>query len=721
MPQAERGLAATPVAQPIMQLEPPRAARWLYRPWLAVIIGCACYINSLPNGFVYDDLSQVAENAAVRSVTNVRAIWLGGWSNAYSGEEARMHPNPDLLYRPLTAFTLALNSSLHGLWAPGFRAVNIALHGLACFLVWEFLRRLLGDRSLATWGALLFAVHPVHVEAVAYIVGRAEVLATVFTLVGLLVLVPRDKLSDAGRALRAMPLFFLALLSKETAVSYIPVALVVLHAVRQRTPRRGGRWWGMHAVYLLIPLLVYLPLRFWALGGHFMRQRPFRLLNPLVDAPMPARLLMPFEVLGHYVRLLLFPVHLSADYGYEVFNPRAGANAMTLLGLVAAAGLLAALVGYLRTGGYWRRLAVCAALFVASYALFSNTLLLIGVSVAERLMYWPSVAACGLLAGLALAVGQRLRDSQSRWAQIVLRLGTVAGVLFLATLAGRTVFRNSDWRNAMRLFTHDAEVYPESAVLNASAASEYVDLALHTDDRAARKNALERADQYAAQGDILSALGQAEPALEHTRYAVQLNPRDPMLRAKLGRRLFQAGQFAQALPYLEEEVKAAPNDRTVLTILGEAQLKLDRPREALPYLDKAVSIAPDDRAALILLGDTLLKLNEIERAIPVLKKVAAQPPGEVRTCAVLTKLLLKRDPPAALHYAQRACELTPRDLGTRLLLADALVANGRAEEGIRLYGEALDRMPAEHPLRRQVEERLKALKAATSQPRSETP
>jgi protein O-mannosyl-transferase len=737
MPGVERGVTATRVAEAAVQAEPRVTAwRWFQQPWLPALVGSALYLNSLPNEFVYDDFSQVAENPSIRSVTNFQAIWLGGWTRVYSDEEARMHPNPDLLYRPLSAFSLAMNYGLHGLWPAGFRAVNIALHGLACLLVWEFLRRLFGDASLATWGALLFAVHPVHVEAVAYIVGRAEVLATVFTLLGLLVLVPRDQPSGASRAVRAMPLFFLALLSKETAISYVPVALIMLYVYRERTPARGPRWWGIHTACLLIPVLVYLPLRFLALGGRFMRAAPFQMLNPIVNADMPTRLLMPFEVLGHYTRLLLFPVRLSADYGYEVFNPRAGANAMTLLGLVVAAGLLVALLGHMRPDGSWRRVAICAALFVASYALFSNTLILIGVSVAERVMYWPSVAASGLLAGLALAVWQRLHTGRNDWTRIVPRLGTVAGMFFLVALAGRTALRNSDWRNAMRLFTHDAESFPESAQLNASAATECVDLALHTDDPAARRQAFESADQYAARAlqhypahwgfqlmrsDILSSLGQAEAALSHIRQAVQLNPRDAMLRAKLGRRLFQAGQYAEALPYLEEGVQTAPNDWTALTILGEAQLKLARPGEALRHLENAVKLAPDNGAALTLLGDALLKLNEVERAIPVLEKAAAQGPGDVRICAALAKLLAERDPAAALRYAQRASELAPRDPGTRLLLADALIANGRTADGIELYREVLERLPADHPLRPQIESRLQAIRGASSRPSLDAP
>jgi len=711
------------------------AAAWLHRAWLPVVVGCACFLNSLPNSFVYDDVPQVVENPVIRSITNFHAIWLGGWTNTYSGAEARMHPNPDLLYRPFTVFTLALGHSLHGLWAPGFRLVNIALHGLTCFLIWEFLRRLFEDRSLATWGALLFAVHPVHVEAVAYIVGRAEVLATIFSLLGLLVLVPKNGPSDTGRAWRAMPLFFLALLSKETAVSYVPMALIVLHACRGRTPIRGVRWWGVHALCLLLPLLIYLPLRVWALGGAFMRA-PAALLNPIVNAEMPARLLMPFEVLGHYVRLLLFPLHLSADYGYQVFDPRADANGMTLLGLAAAAGLVAALLGYLRAGEHWRRLAVCAALFIAAYALFSNSLLLIGVSVAERLMYWPSVAACGLLAALALALERRCGASVTRASPAVSRFAAVAAVLVLAAFATRTVIRNTDWYSALRLATHDAACYPQSAALNAGAAMQYIDVASQTDDPVARRQNLERADEYAARAlqhypvhwgyhlmrsDILSSLGQADVALHHIRQAVQLNPRETLLRRALTRRLFQAGQFAETLPYLEDEAAASPDDYVVLTLLGEAHLKLGRSREALPYLKHALSIAPDDRAALLLMSEALLKLNELEQAVPLLEKLAAVTPHEVRPPAILAKLLVQRDPPAALRYAQQAHALLPQDPETALLLADALIATGRSDEGLSLYVQTLDRLSAEHPLRRPVESRLETLRAATTQPSADRP
>jgi len=221
--------------------------------------------------------------------------------------------------------------------------------------------------------------------------------------------------------------------------------------------------------------------------------------------------------------------------------------------------------------------------------------------------------------------------------------------------------------------------------------------------------------------DILSLLGQADMALHHIRQAVQLNPGETLLRRRLGRRLFQAGQFAEALPYLEEEAALAPDDYVVLTMLGEAHLKLGRSREARPHLKNALRIAPDDRAPLLLMSEALLKLNELEQAVPVLEKLAAVAPHEVRPPAVLAKLLVQRDPPAALRYAQQAHALLPQDPETALLLADALIATGRSDEGLSLYVQTLDRLSPEHPLRRPVESRLETLRAATTQPSADRP
>ena len=293
-------------------------------------------------------------------------------------------------------------------------------------------------------GALLFAVHPVHAEAVAGIVGRAEILAALFMLLGLLALVPAIRAPSAIRArsairapsairarsasegnslapgltwkrvLLAATAFLAALFSKETAICYLPVALLVMHATRQRWPAARPRaWWALVTGVLAVPLLIYLAARWYALDGHLMREfAPGPLENPLAWVGLPQRWLHAFTVVGHYVRLMLVPGRLSCDYGLAVVDAERGPELLTFVGILAAAVTIWALCGYFRTSTLRRQLALLSAIFVASYALLSNTVILIGVAVGERLMYWPSIAVLLALALVLVHLWRRYRDGR---------------------------------------------------------------------------------------------------------------------------------------------------------------------------------------------------------------------------------------------------------------------------------------------------------------------
>jgi hypothetical protein len=161
------------------------------------VLGLACFASSATNQFAYDDQPLIVDNPRIRNLTDFRALWLSDWWKlAESGPES--NPRRDRLYRPLTLFSLALNYAVHGYRPLGYHVANIALHAAVCLLVWQFARRLVQDEAVATVAAVLFAVHPVHAEAVANVVGRAEVLAALFLLLGLLVMLPRRGPAGAG-------------------------------------------------------------------------------------------------------------------------------------------------------------------------------------------------------------------------------------------------------------------------------------------------------------------------------------------------------------------------------------------------------------------------------------------------------------------------------------------------------------------------------------------
>jgi len=671
---------------PPVTTTPTRATAWWRGPWPAVLLGCACYFNSLPNELVYDDESQVTYKTRIRSLTRFRDLWLTDYNKSDAPELARWQADRDLLYRPLTDFTLAVNYALHGPPAWGFRLGNVLLHGLTCLLVWHFTRRLLADATLASCTAFLFAVHPVHCEAVVYIVGRAELSVAVLLLLGLLILLPRGGPPNYRRTLLAAPLFFAALLSKESAVCYFPAALLVLHATPHHGARRRLGWWLAHAAILLLPIALYLPLRFIALEHHLTRTMYSSLLNPLVGADVIQRIVGAFTVLGHYARLFLLPLRLSVDYGLAVIDPRTGPNAMTWLGIAAALGLSVGVAGYTRASATWRRVALLCALWIAGYFLVSNTLVLIGTAVAERLMYWPSVPVCMLLA-LAARGAWRRAASHRRDARGPRLVGAAAGLLILAALAGRTLARNIDWATGLRLFTTDAATFPHSAQINGNAAIDYLRRALRSADATARRQALEQADRYVSRAlqvypdhfaflstrsEILAALGDVEPALELAKRALALNPSDAGTHANVGRLLQERGRYADAVPYLEQ----------------------------------AVRLVPDELSWQMLLARALDGAGQTQRAIEVLQRVAARDRTNWQARRVLADLLLPRNPNLALPYAREAYALHSDDLRVQLVLAEALLAGGERREGLELFRKIYAGLPAGHPLRGQIEQRL---------------
>ena len=691
-----------PSPVPVFDPAPDASSRrtWLLGPWLGVVLGGLCFLNALPNEFVYDDVGQVVENERIRSPLALREIWLTDWTRSSESEQALFQKSRDLIYRPMLTFSLALNHTLHGLSPAGFRLGNILLHMLVCYLLWALTQRLFADRVISTVASVLFAAHPVHCEAVIYIVGRSELLAAAFLLGGVLVLLGRQRIPGLGRALAAAPLFFLALLSKESAVCYVAVAALVMHHVHRRRSGQRWRWWLMHLAVLLIPLACYLPLRYAVLGGQLRRADPYSLLNPVVLADGLDRAWMSLAVLGHYVRLLLYPVHLSADYGLAVLDPQAGPGVMAVVGLATAAALLLGLVGYVRREGLWRRVALLSAFWIASYLLISNTVLLIAVSLAERLVYLPSIAALVLAAALVTELwrraGRAANPEQHR------RLGMAVIVVVVAGLAGRSVIRNSDWATG-HLFVHDAESWPQSAQLAVNAGVVCANDALRVEPP--------EADEF------------LERAAECFARSLSVEPEQWQTRLHLADVLARLGRADEAIGELERAVNLKPRSAYLRAILGTHLCAVGRPRDGVPHLERAVSLVPDTLDYQVMLGQALGQAGEPDRAIKVLQDVVNAAPDNVLAHRALVSLLLPRDPASAVHHARQAARVMPESVELQLVLAQALMVSGQREEGVGLCRQIIDVLPPQHPVRGQLEQWIRQATEApeATQPANEEP
>jgi len=522
---------------------------------------CALYLNTLAGDLVWDDLELFKAQPLVRSPGSVIEIF----GSPYWGAG-------DYLYRPFTIWSLALN----GTSAVGLHLVNVILNAAVCCALYGFLRRL----RLAVWpslaAALLFAAHPIHTEVVAQIVNRSELLAALFGLLFLALHVRRGPL--AGGAV----CFLLALWSKESAIVFLPLA-VLTDACFPNARRRW--WWGGYAVAALIAL-GWLGMRTAALGSN-PEGVPF-LDNPLVLASMTTRIFTASGIQLDYLRLLLWPVGLSADYSLDQIPLATGWMEPGFLGFVTVL-VAAAATAWLARGSH-RIVAYAIVGYALAFSLTGNFLLPIGTIMGERLAYLPSAFAI-----LPVAYGAWLL--KERFGHAV----TAALCVVLLLLGGLTFARNRTWG--------DRETFSQTLVRSApGSAKAYYTLAVAQYDNGAFEEAFancERAlsihsryaEAWSRMGMIHGQRGDHAAAAEVYGMATSIFP--GYVEAHYG--------LAYSYQMIDQLVMAAESYRVALSLdpglvqaytnLGSIHARLGRFDEAEKMWTAALEIDPEHSTA----------------------------------------------------------------------------------------------------------------------------
>ena len=611
--------------------------------WFPALIGALCYLFSLGGGFVRDDPAIIENNPRVKQLTDLRAIWLTDWWASYV-EPGADGPSSlrDRLYRPLSLFTFAVQYSLHGMTPWAFHLANVLMHALMCRLVWRLAQRIIDDPAIASVAAMIFAVHPIHAEAVCELVGRAEILVAIGLTTGLLAATPANGLPGMTRTFGAALAFFLALLAKESAICYLPfLAAMWIH----RRDRVAGRdfWRGVLArlPILLLPLIAYFWMRYVALDGQLIRPvLTSVLLNPLKDTTALERLNGVLIILGHYARLMLTPVKLSSDYSYAIVDPRAGASAMTVLGAAVAIGSIVLAGRWLfeamrgRPGATMPGYGLLAVLFLGSYALISNVFVLIGVSLGERLFYWPSVPACIALGILSV---HTIRAAQSRRAALDWQ---AAVTIVLISFAGRAALRSLDWRSPYELYRSDHAAYPQNVRNAQNYARQLIFMCsqmpksqqrdqwlMEADGALAKALALHPNYPQALQQRGLAAemRGEAGKAVQYYEMALQFGE-EPTAQARL--RVLRGGGVAgdARIAEFERRIQANPNDADAYIEAGRAMLARRNGPQAFSYFESAAKVAPDSAAAVGGCAQALLIQGKHVEALPYLEKAVELDP-----------------------------------------------------------------------------------------------
>src|SRR6266699_857646 len=176
---------------------------------LSLLIVALCYLNSLPNDFVFDDGPIAGSNPAIRTISPIQFLKSPYWSKQqYEG-----------IYRPFTIFSLSVDYAIWKRWAPGFRITNLAVHAVNGFLLFLLCTSLIGPGFVPLAAMVIYLAHPVQTEAVTSLVGRSDLFAVCFFISAWL-------LFRSGKTWWAAGLFFLALLCKENAI-VLPAVLIL--------------------------------------------------------------------------------------------------------------------------------------------------------------------------------------------------------------------------------------------------------------------------------------------------------------------------------------------------------------------------------------------------------------------------------------------------------------------------------------------------------------
>lgn len=463
-------------------------------------------------------------------------------------------------WTPLTWLTHGLDYTLWGMNPAGYHLVNVLIHAANAALFYVVARRLLAaaqpaaaltpQRLGALAAALVFAVHPLRVESVAWITERRDVLAALFYLLTLLAWLRSAAATGPERRrwyVTSLGLFVLGLLSKSMIVS-LPLVMLVLDVYPLR--RLDLRAWRGPAVRrLLIEKLPFLALALVTVVITSLTMRASIRVTPMTLYPPIARLAMAAYGLVFYPWKTVAPLDLKPMYELPM--------RVSLLEppfLTAAVAVVAITVALVIVRRRWPAgLAVWLA-YALTLAPVSGLVHAGPQLVADRFCYLPSLGLCLLLgAGVAAAAGRaRLRS-----------VVPIVAAAWIAWLAAMTWWQVQLWRDTNTLFIYTLALDPDCGWCHA---------------------------QY---GGALGNRGDLTGAIPHLQRAAELRPHRFRDQAHAGLALLRAGRPAEAVPYLERAVALQRDDVDVVTNLGLALLDVGRPADAVPLLERARTARPE--------------------------------------------------------------------------------------------------------------------------------
>jgi protein O-mannosyl-transferase len=607
----------------------PATVRPLFPPWLlAVLLGLMAiglYWPATRNGFVsLDDPDYVTANSHVQGGLTLENIqW--AFTSVVSGN-----------WHPATMLSLMLDGQLFGLKPWAYHLTNILLHALNTALVFWLLRGLTGALWRSALVAALFAAHPLHVESVAWVAERKDVLSTFFGLLALICYVrcaQSKSLTPQRSTLNyclALLLFALSLMSKATLVTLPCVMLLLEYWPLQRLT--GDQWRVKRIKELVWEKIPFFALTAAASVATIAAQKQGGAVIPVEDYPLAARLENVVISYCRYLGKMFCPADLAVFYPHASHWP--------VMDVAAAVAVLCAVTAL----AFWRR--VRFPFLLMGWLWFIGTLVpVIGLmqvgkqAIADRYMYVPSLGLLIVTVWGAHALARRWRCE---------KVALTAGLAALAVCGALTRQQIGHWKDSETLFRHTLEVTKNNFVI-------HYDL-----------------------GVVLFGKGRRDEAMEQFQETVRLAPAYADAHVNLGVVLLNQGRNADAIQEFQEAIRLRPNDANAHFNLGVAFFNEAEVDEAIGQFQDTLRLNPQDTDAqsqLARASELKVKLDSLASDPAALNnlawELATSPDAGVRNGSLAVKL------------AKRACEETQYRVTVVVgTLAAAYAEAGRFDEAV---------------------------------------
>jgi len=557
---------------------------------VAVLVGGAAllaagYAAALDGAFVFDDEVSIIDNSSIRSLLPLDRVLFA------KAEGGRPHDS-----RPLLNLSLAIDYAMHGLWRPGFRLVNLAIHLANGWLVFDIARRLLRlggavPRSFveatAAAIALVWLAHPLHTLVNTYIVQRAESLAAVFILGAFDLAVVALSTGSVAAAIGACAVAAAGGLAKETTVAILPLVAAFDWAFRDRLSdsddRSQGRWLrGLVYAGLAVNPVVLASLA-WFMGGRGGSAG-------LGTAATWNYLLTQSKAVWLYLGRVVWPATLVFDHGDAVAP---GLAAVWPFAVASVLLVVAVVVGFMRWPRGFFPLIAAGILLAPS----SSIVPVATQTVAEHRIYLPS--AC-IIGSVVTAVAAAVAASHQR-RRLLLVVGlALAGVLLAET--GRTITRNRDFATAATLWEQNFRDCPENdrgltnlvaALIRERRLEEAEPLAVE-----AAKRYPHRDRNWLNLGRLMAEAGRDDEAVAAFTEAARLAPAGVDARINRAIVMSRGERVNEAIQELDTVIARRPDIAKGWLARGLAYLRSGQPGRAVADLEMAVQLDPENPAGM---------------------------------------------------------------------------------------------------------------------------